>query len=144
MLRLPSQQVYTTANNMILTILLSQRSHSLFGNVLHMYQNRRQSAPNTHMNNPSHSPLGCNSLAVSPSNHRKLSPTNSLKNYGQSTPRSRSPYNLSPRGSLRGNRPGLGNSLHVSPPNSIGFSPVGGAPTRFPSRPVNGVPNKYR
>ena len=104
-----------------------------------MYQNRRQSAPSTNNNHQ----MG-NSLSISPSNHRKLSPTNSLKGgYGQ-TPRSRSPYNFSPKGSLRGNRPGTGNSLHVSPPNSVGFSPVGGPPSRFPARPVNGGPNKYR
>ncbi|XP_071784403.1 voltage-dependent L-type calcium channel subunit alpha-1D-like isoform X3 [Asterias amurensis] len=103
-----------------------RRSHSLFGNMLHhMYHNRRQSAPMTN-SHPPNLPL-TNNLQVSPSNtHRKLSPANSLNSYSY-TPRSRSPYSVSSGGgSFRGGRsPQTGNSLHVSSPNSTGFSPVG-------------------
>ncbi|XP_022081221.1 voltage-dependent L-type calcium channel subunit alpha-1D-like [Acanthaster planci] len=102
-----------------------RRSHSLFGNMLNMYHNRRQSAPmaNTH---PHHSIPLTNNLTVSPSSqHRKLSPANSLNSYSY-TPRSRSPYSMSSGGgSFRSSRPPAGNALHVSSPNSAGFSPVG-------------------
>ncbi|XP_038067555.1 voltage-dependent L-type calcium channel subunit alpha-1D-like isoform X3 [Patiria miniata] len=102
-----------------------RRSHSLFGNMLNMYHNRRQSAPQTNATHPHNIPLA-NNLAVSPSNqHRKLSPANSLNSYSY-TPRSRSPYSMSSGGgSFRGGRPPTGNSLHISSPNSTGFSPVG-------------------
>ncbi|XP_071818049.1 voltage-dependent L-type calcium channel subunit alpha-1D-like isoform X4 [Apostichopus japonicus] len=105
-----------------------RRSHSLFGTVLNIYHNRRQSAP--HQSDTPYSPqkypippYQSQNITVSPNNHRKLSPANSLNNY-QPTPRSTSPYNFSPHGSFRNRRGNPRNALQVSSPHSPGFSPV--------------------
>ncbi|KAJ8047198.1 Voltage-dependent L-type calcium channel subunit alpha-1C [Holothuria leucospilota] len=104
-----------------------RRSHSLFGTVLNIYHNRRQSAP---LHNTPYSPkrnpippYQSKNITVSPNNHRKLSPANSLNNY-QPTPRSTSPYNFSPHGSFRNRRGNPRNAVQVSSPHSPGFSPV--------------------
>ncbi|XP_041459338.1 voltage-dependent L-type calcium channel subunit alpha-1D-like isoform X6 [Lytechinus variegatus] len=126
-----------------------RRSHSLFGTVLNMYHNRRQSTPmaNTHYQGrdppPAYYPNNANTNLViaPPSNqHRKLSPANSLNNYNHN-PQNKSPFNMSSKSpsAIRG-RGGPyspnANSLQVSSPHTRGFSPVG---NRIPGG--RGMPN---
>ncbi|XP_072181814.1 voltage-dependent L-type calcium channel subunit alpha-1D-like [Diadema setosum] len=127
-----------------------RRSHSLFGTVLNMYHNRRQSTPMANTQYQGRDPPPAyypNSLVISPpsNQHRKLSPANSLNNYNHN-PQNKSPFNMSPRPqghgvSLRGGRgghysPNSANSLQVSSPHSRGFSPMS---SRIPGG--RGVPN---
>lgn len=136
-----------------------QRSHSLFGTVLNMYHNRRQSTPmaNTHYQGrdppPAYYPNNATNNLVSspPSNqHRKLSPANSLNNYNHN-PQNKSPFNMSSSKSPSAIRGRGGpyspnaNSLQVSSPHTRGFSPVGNRNPGGRGVPNNRGPgNRYR
>eukprot|EP00057_Strongylocentrotus_purpuratus_P015657 XP_011670131.1 PREDICTED: voltage dependent calcium channel L-type isoform X4 [Strongylocentrotus purpuratus] len=135
-----------------------RRSHSLFGTVLNMYHNRRQSTPmaNTHYQGrdppPAYYPNNATNNLVSspPSNqHRKLSPANSLNNYNHN-PQNKSPFNMSSSKSPSAIRGRGGpyspnaNSLQVSSPHTRGFSPVGNRNPGGRGMPNNRGPgNRY-